>query len=685
MVIKMKKKKMVIIVSIIIAVILIGIGVCIAVYKVNATKNKPEEILNTYAQYISERKYEEMYNLLTSDSKNLISEEDFIKRNKNIYEGIEIANFKIEIISQEKIDKNNVKITYKNSMDTMSGHIEFNNTVKLDLNNEKEYKIDWSSNLIFPKLNNDDKVRVKTIEAKRGSIIDRNGEYLATNGIASEIGLVPGKMSDTKEADIARVAELLNMSTDSINTSLSASYVKEDTFVPLKTVGKNETELKSKLLEIKGIKIIDSDERIYPLGEATAQLVGYVQPINAEELKEKSSEGYTSTSIIGRYGLERVYEDKLRAINGSEIYIEDENGNKKVCIVKQEQKDGSDVKLTIDSKMQQNIYDQFKEDKSAVVAINPKTGEVLALVSLPSFDSNDFSFGMTNADYKQLTDNADNPLYNRYLATYAPGSSFKPVVGAIGLATNSFTSDEDFGRSGTKWQNNSSWGDFYITTLSTYYGAANLRNALIYSDNIYFAKAALKIGSDKFISSLKNIGFGEEIKFVQTISKSSYSNNEDFANETQLANSGYGQGEMLVNPIHMAMIYSSFVNDGNMIMPYIDYKENASSATATYYKQGAFSKEVANTIKDDLIQVVENANGTAHSAKIEGKTIAGKTGTAEIKQSKYDTEGTEIGWFNAFNIDESDSNSLLIVSMVENVKGIGGSHYLLPKVKAIFE
>ena len=593
------------------------------------------------------------------------------------------VDFSVDIQSIENENKL-AKVTYKNSMDTMSGHVDFTNTVTLELNEEKEYKIDWTSNLIFPKLNTEDKVRVKTIEAKRGSILDRNGEYLATNGVASKIGLVPGKMSDNREEDIAKIAELLNMTSDGINSEFSASYVKADTFVPLKTVGKNEMELKNKLLEIKGIKIIDADERIYPQGVSTSQLVGYIQPINSEELKEKAKEGYTSSSKIGKYGLERAYESTLRAVNGSEIYIEDANGNKKTSIAKQEQKDGQDVKLTIDSKLQQTVYEQFKDDKSAVVVMNPKTGEVLALASCPSFDSNNFSLGMTTADYKNLTENPDNLLYNRYLATYAPGSSFKPIIGAIGLTTGAFSADDDFGRSGTKWQNDSSWGDFYITTLSTYSGPANLKNALIHSDNIYFAKAALKIGGKNLINSLKNIGFGQQIEFPQTISKSSYSNSESFTNETQLANSGYGQGEVLVNPIHMAMMYSAFVNEGNMIMPYLEYKENASSQTAKYYKENAFSKEAANEVRDDLIQVVENPSGTAHSAKIEGKTIAGKTGTAEIKQSKDDTEGTEIGWFNAFNVGESDANSLLIVSMVENVKEKGGSHYLLPKVRAIF-
>ena len=679
----MKNKKIIIIVISIILILAISVGIGITIYFNNKPKNKPEDVLQTFASYINDKKYEDMYSLLSSKSKANISEEDFIKRNKNIYEGIEAENFSVDIQSIENENKL-AKVTYKNSMDTMSGHVDFTNTVTLELNEEKEYKIDWTSNLIFPKLNTEDKVRVKTIEAKRGSILDRNGEYLATNGVASKIGLVPGKMSDNREEDIAKIAELLNMTSDGINSELSASYVKADTFVPLKTVGKNEMELKNKLLEIKGIKIIDADERIYPQGVSTSQLVGYIQPINAEELKEKAKDGYTSSSKIGKYGLERAYESTLRAVNGSEIYIEDANGNKKTSIAKQEQKDGQDVKLTIDSKLQQTVYEQFKDDKSAVVVMNPKTGEVLALASCPSFDSNDFSLGMTTADYKNLTENPDNLLYNRYLATYAPGSSFKPIIGAIGLTTGAFSADDDFGRSGTKWQNDSSWGDFYITTLSTYNGPANLKNALIHSDNIYFAKAALKIGGKNLINSLKNIGFGQQIEFPQTISKSSYSNSESFTNETQLANSGYGQGEVLVNPIHMAMMYSAFVNEGNMIMPYLEYKENASSQTAKYYKENAFSKEAANEVRDGLIQVVENPSGTAHSAKIEGKTIAGKTGTAEIKQSKDDTEGTEIGWVNAFNVGESDESLLLVVSMVENVKGKGGSHYLLPKVRAIF-
>ena len=159
--------------------------------------------------------------------------------------------------------------------------------------------------------------------------------------------------------------------------------------------------------------------------------------------------------------------------------------------------------------------------------------------------------------------------------------------------------------------------------------------------------------------------------------------------DSSIANSGYGQDKMLVNPIHMAMIYSCFANGGNMVMPVIEKKENnnlsgnivGSSNTSDdikYYKENVISKEIADEIKQDLIKVVEE--GTGKDAKVDGKTIAGKTGTAEIKENQQDEDGTEIGWFDAF-----DENGLVVVSMCENVKGRGGSHYLLPKVKTVFE
>ncbi len=671
---KKKKSKMPIL---LLLILLIGgiIGLCIFVKKPTAS---PEDTLKTYMGYILDKNYEKMYELVSGQTKEKVEKDTYLARNKNIYEGIEISDLQINLIKTNKKEER-AEVIYQVTMQTIAGEINFSNTSYFVKGEGDTYYLDWSSKDIFPELEDDYKVRVETLEADRGKILDRNGVILAGKQTASQVGFVHGKMDqETKEQDIEKVAQLLDITAQTIENSLSASYVTDDTFVPLRTIRKSEQSLKNQLLEIKGIKIIDTEERIYPFGEATSQLLGYVQGISAEELESKKQEGYDEHSILGKSGLEKAYEERLRERSGAEIYIVNSNNEKTKTLAKKEAKQGEDIKLTIDSKLQQALYEQFQKDKSAQVAINPKTGEVLALVSTPTFDSNDFSLGMTTNTWNRLSESEEKPLFNRYLASYAPGSSIKPVIGAIGLNLASFTETENFGASGTKWQKDSSWGDFYISTLTTYTQDANLQNALIYSDNIYFAKAALKIGAENLVKSLKNLGFKEKIEFVQDMNESSYANGDTITSERQLANSGYGQAEMLVNPIHIAMIYSSFVNEGDMIMPYLEYKENN---TPTYYKKQVFTKEVANSIQQDLLQVVENPNGTAHSVKTEGLQIAGKTGTAEIKASKEDTQGTELGWFNSFALNKD----VLIVSMVEDVKQRGGSHYLLEKIKTVYE
>lgn len=420
-------------------------------------------------------------------------------------------------------------------------------------------------------------------------------------------------------------------------------------------------------------------EREYPYGEIAAHLVGYVRGISSEELEAHKGEGYTESSIIGKTGLELAFEDRLRGKNGTGIYIVDANENVLDTIAETDIEDGEDIRTTIDIELQEDIYHEFDGDNGFSVAMNPKTGEVLAMVSTPSFDSNNFITGFTEEEWNTLSSDENTPMFARYESTWAPGSSFKPITGAIGLTTESFTADEDFGRSGTSWQNNSSWGDYKVTTLTTYSGAANLRNALIYSDNIYFAKAALKIGGDTFAEQLLKIGFDKTLDFPISMSSSQFGEDNKFSSEVQLADSGYGQGKVLVNPLHTASIYSAFVNEGNMIKPYIEYGEETE-----YYIENAFTEEVAEEIRDDLIQVVENSNGTAHDAQINGVTIAGKTGTAELKASKEE-EGEELGWFNAIVISDDENEQLLTINMIENVEDRGGSHYLLPIVKNIIE
>ena len=677
----MKNKKIVIFAIVIIVVIAIIAG---ALYIVNRNTPKPEEALSAYISLLNEQKYEEMYNMISEYSKTQISQEDFIKRNKNIYEGIDAYDIKVTPSETTK-DGKTYSIKYNESMSTSAGTISFENTAKLVREN-KEYKVSWTSSMIFPELRNTDKVRVSTLSAKRGEILDRNGAKLAQNGSISSVGIVPGKLGENKTENISKISELTGVSTDYINTQISASYVKDDTFVPIKKVSADNTELKSKLLEIPGIKITSVDARVYPLGEEAAHLIGYVQAISAEELKQKEGKGYNSSSIIGKAGLEQAYEDTLRGIDGTEIYIADENGNKLKTLATQDKKDGTDVKLTIDGGIQKNLYNQMKNDKGFFVVMNPTTGELLATVSTPSYNSNDFVLGMTSSKWEELNNDESKPLYNRFLQSYCPGSTFKPITAAIGLTSGKLTTDTTFNYSGLKWQKNSSWGDVYITTLTAYNGPKNVANALIHSDNIFFGQAAMQIGKDTFCSGLDKLGFNEDVDktigFPLTFKKSQYSNSEKAdMNEKQLADSGYGQGNILVNPIHMASIYSAFANNGNMVKPYIEYK----TGNTEYLKENVFTSEAANTVKDDLIQVVENPEGTATDMKVLGVTIAGKTGTAELKNSSTDTESGTLGWFDCFTVNNND-NDMLIIGMVENTQNnsSGGSHYVIKKIKSLF-
>lgn len=671
---------------------LILVGTAIFVWYINVPDASPEETLKEYMSYISNQKYEQMYEMIDVGASGNICQEDFVKRNSAIYEGIGVDNIKIHITSYDKEQK---EICYETSMDTVAGNVTFENNVSF-IQEKGTYKLVWSDSLIFPELDSTDKVKVSVTNAERGQILDRNGRVLAGKGVASSVGVVPGKLENRDDA-ISQLADLLEMKVEDIERKLSAKWVKEDSFVPLKTIPKvdelkllslkpdketlAEKERHEKLLEIPGVKISDIGIREYPLGEAAAHLVGYVQNVTAEDLEEHDGEGYTSNSVIGKSGMEGLFEKELKGQNGCSITIVYSNGNKKKIIVSTIVENGKDIKLTIDSNLQKELYEQFKDDKSCSVAMNQYTGEVLALVSTPSYDNNDFIRGMSSEKWNALNEDENKPMYNRFRQVWCPGSTFKPIIAAIGLTTGAIDPNEDYGNEGLSWQKDSSWGSYHVTTLHAYEPVI-LKNALIYSDNIYFAKAALKIGERDMESSLTKLGFNEELPFDIKVAKSQFSNTDKIEKEIQLADSGYGQGQILVNPLHMACIYSAFCNEGNMIKPYLTYKEDA---IPNVWITAAFTKNAAQMVLDDTKEVINNPHGTGYAACRTDITLAGKTGTAEIKASKEDTTGTEWGWFSVFTTDENMDRPIMIISMVEDVKGRGGSGYVVKKDSQVLE
>lgn len=639
----------------------------------------PEDTIRRYFSLLNDKDYEGMYSLLSSSSKESITQEDFVSRNQNIYEGIDASDIRITFPSEDSSSRDTATVTYSTSMGTSAGDVSFDNQMTLVKNSDGEYRINWDSTLIFPSLQDGYRVSVDTETAERGSIYDRNGTALATQGTVSEVGLVPGKMGSNKEADIQKIAELLDMSPEDITSSLNASYVQDDTFVPLKQISKADTETESRLLEISGILINDATARVYPLGAAAGHLTGYVQSITAEELEEKQDEGYHSNSVIGKSGLELAYEDELRATDGSSINVVDEDGNIVDTLASQEAQNGQDIYVTIDASLQQDAYNQFSSDPGTAAAMNPKTGEILALVSTPGYDPNEFVMGMSDSRWNELSSAEDTPLNNRFLSTWVPGSTFKALTAVIGVDSGKLDPAENLGYEGLSWQKDESWGNYHVTTLTDYGDQVNLENALVYSDNIYFAKAALNIGADTLIEKFKAMGFEENVPFELSLTPSTYDDDDNIDSDIQLADTGYGQGQLLVNPVHMLSMYSLFVNNGSMLKPTLLYQDGY---TAEIWKENVFSAEAAETVKNDLIQVIENPSGTGASARIDGITLLGKTGTAEIKDSQDDTDGIERGWFICETVDDIDT-PIAVVGMVEDVKGKGGSNYVTEKVHNI--
>ncbi|MCL2321446.1 MAG: penicillin-binding transpeptidase domain-containing protein, partial [Oscillospiraceae bacterium] len=476
----------------------------------NRKTAKPQDILIKYMNCINESRFLEMYSMLNKESQSQISIGDFLTKNKNIYEGIKAKNLAVNITGVEEKSKDETIVKYDSVFNTMAGNIAFSNEATFVLNENRKYGLKWSTKLIFPNLEDGDRIRISTIKSKRGDIYDRNGEIIVGLGKASLIGIVPEKIGEDRAAKIFDISKILDISIGEIDKLLSAPYVKSDTFVPIKTISKGQTSLEEALLKIPGIMIKDKQVRFYPHGEKASHLTGYVQNINKKELESLKDEGYNQNSVIGKSGIEKIYEKKLKGTDGNEIYIINDSKNKKELIARKDPQNGEDVKLTIDMRVQNALYDEFSMDKSASIAINTKTGEVLAMVSTPSFNSNDFIVGMSKSKWDSLNRDVNKPLLNRYKGASGPGSIFKPIVGAIGLNTRKIRPEDDYGHSGLTWQKDPSWGSYFVKTLREYSDISNLKNALIYSDNIYFAKAALNIGKDVLTKELLNIGFNED-------------------------------------------------------------------------------------------------------------------------------------------------------------------------------
>lgn len=660
-----KKRKTLLIVLPLLLLLVVGGFFGYRYYDKQQRQNQAEKVVHSFIENLSKNKFDKLPSLILSDSaeRNGYTNDQVAEKYQTIFSGIDAANIKgSKITLSDDVKNADYQFTYQLSLTTSLGEIKdlnYSGTIKFE---KDQPKIDWAPNLIFPDMAGQDKVSISVDEAVRGEIVDRNKSPLAANGTLYQLGVIPGQLGDgeDKESRIKAIAKQFDLTEKAIQQALDQSWVQDDYFVPLKIV-EPTADLPT------GASIQETAGRTYPLGEAAAQLIGYVGDITAEDVEKDDT--LASNGKIGRSGLEAAFDKELRGKNGGKIAITDEKGTERKALIETKKTDGKTIQLTIDAKAQKIAFDSLKNQAGSTVVTEPTTGDLLVLASSPSFDPNKMTNGISQEDYDAYHNNKDLPFISRFATGYAPGSTFKTITAAIGLDNGTINPETVLSINGLKWQKDSSWGDYFVTRVSDV-ASVNLRNALVYSDNIYMAQQTLAMGEDKFRAGLEKFIFGEELDLPIAMNPAQISNDKSFNSEILLADTGYGQGELLINPIQQAAMYSVFANQGSLVYPRLVM------GAETKTKKELISPETISLINEDLKAVVTDENGTAHSLAALGLPLAAKTGTAEIKE-KQDEKGQENSFLFAF---DAQNQKYLMVSMLEDRQENSSATALAPEL-----
>lgn len=611
--------------------------------------NKAEKSAKAFLNNLSKQEFDQFSDLLDEPSVKDSGYENkqVIEKYQTIFSGIQAEGIKSKEVKVKQEKEGEYTFTYKLDMTTPLGKLNdlsYKTTIKKV---DQQYKINWAPNLIFPEMSGQDKISIGIDAANRGEIVDRNGEGLAVNQAFDQVGIVPGKLGEGQEKtdNIKAFSDQFNVSVDEIEQKLKQDWVKPDAFVPLTVSFDPVTTLP------QGAASQDTVVRYYPLKESAAQLVGYVGTITAEDIEKDPT--LSSTGVIGKVGLEQAFDKQLRGQDGGNITITDAQGDAKSVLQKVDKRDGEKIQLTLDKNVQSQAYDIFNNRPGSAVIMDPQQGDLLAAASSPSFDPNKMANGISQKEYDGYANNENLPFTARFATGYAPGSTFKTITGGIGLDAGTLKPEEEIAIDGLKWQKDASWGDYFVTRVKEA-SPVNLRTALVNSDNIYFAQQTLRMGEDKFRKGLDKFIFGEKLDLSIPMNPAQISNEDKFNSEILLADTGYGQGQLLVTPIQQAAMYTVFQNEGKLVYPKIELNKE------TKTKDNVISSNAANTIVTDLLGSVEDETGYVHNMYNPEFSLAAKTGTAEIKE-KQDTLGKENSFLLAMDRSNNKFSAMIMV------------------------
>ncbi|CAG67985.1 penicillin-binding protein 2 [Acinetobacter baylyi] len=495
----------------------------------------------------------------------------------------------------------------------------------------------------FSTASDKNRIRLQPLAPARGYIYDRNGILLADNYPVFTATMSRADVEDI-DGTIARLTPILSLTQEDIDRFKSRIKTARKTERVSIKLNLTETDI-AKFSELKynfpGVKIETQMTRYYPHGDLFAHVIGYVGRINEKELKSLNKDTYAGTNLIGKIGVEKTYEDLLHGTPGYESVEADAHSNVLRHLGRKEPIRGNDLYLSLDYGLQMVAAEQLKDKRGAVVAIDPRTGEILALVSSPSFNPNLFVTGISHVDYSALRDNLDQPLYNRALqGVYPPGSTIKPMEGLGGIHYGTV----DWGT--TIYDP----GYFHLPGDShkfrdwkkTGHGSVNLHKSIVESCDTYFYVLSYQLGIDRMNEWMRQFGFGQKTGVDLPSESEGLYPNPEWKMRTRKSkwlkgetiSVSIGQGAFTATPLQLAMATSIMANHGAHVVPHVlRASHGAKPHTVHNAPDGKINFNGTEqdwiNMRDAMVDVVQS--GTGRGIRTPLYQIAGKTGTAQVK------------------------------------------------------
>jgi len=585
-------------------------------------EDKAEAALAHFIELWGQGEYKEMYGCLSAEARSAWSEEEFATRYAKISAGIGLQGVKLVDVAAK-----DASLQYSLNLQTSTvGNFRQDYTIQM-VQEGKEWRLNWKHGHILPGLTSDLVVRVTRQMPKRGSILDRNNQPLAEMAALYNVGLIPGQI---ESGTVEIVATLLEKPAIEVERALSQSWVREDTFVPIATINPQTWNLLLEPLSIlRGVVVRETPSRVYSIPESLAQTVGYVGEIEAKRLEKLSALGFQAGDIVGRDGLELVYDQVLAGQPGWTITIRDRNSNVVSTVASRDPVQGKDVVTCLDLAKSRILDTALGDRTGSILMLDFASGELLAVISKPGFDSDLFAQGIAPEQYNQLMQ-MDAPLINRaFNGLYPPGSVFKPFTALMALEEGVFDPGYSWDTP-RQWQGSPDWGAYQVTRVVRPLGPVDLWGAMRWSDNVYFADLGVKVGWPAFEGYGSALGFGSRIPLAMTGKQSQL--RKKGSGEVLLADSSYGQGEMLVTPLHIALMYAAIARqDGTLPVPRLNIDEPEKDWLTT-----GFSGENLELVDRVLAYAASDQDALAW---VGSDTVRGKTGTSEISKDR------QIAWY----------------------------------------